>query len=177
MKGLLHKTSLQVAQEQQHAVLPPKSVAGQKRSWSASKDGGQHTPGQPSFAPGTVQFQRAISLPSTASPLCASKIANVVAHREVSEYTQRRLIFATPSSSRDPELDLAHPTYDLPRSIVLNFSTLGINSIYPWQKNCLKGPGLLAGGRNLVYCAPTGGGKSLVADCEPNYPRYRWNFL
>ncbi|KAF4781662.1 DEAD/DEAH box helicase [Colletotrichum scovillei] len=28
--------------------------------------------------------------------------------------------------------------------------------MYPWQKACLRGPGLLAGERNLVYSAPTG---------------------
>ncbi|WYZ34801.1 hypothetical protein EsH8_I_001077 [Colletotrichum jinshuiense] len=36
--------------------------------------------------------------------------------------------------------------------------------MYPWQKACLRGPGLLSGEKNLVYSAPTGGGKSLVAD-------------
>ncbi|KAM0600120.1 hypothetical protein ACHAPN_000585 [Verticillium nonalfalfae] len=37
-------------------------------------------------------------------------------------------------------------------------------TIYPWQKACLLGPGLLSGEKNLIYSAPTGGGKSLVAD-------------
>ncbi|KAI4149896.1 MAG: hypothetical protein L6R39_002399 [Caloplaca ligustica] len=41
---------------------------------------------------------------------------------------------------------------------------MGIRSIYPWQSSCLLGRGLLTGEKNLVYTAPTGGGKSLVAD-------------
>jgi DNA polymerase theta len=48
--------------------------------------------------------------------------------------------------------------------MVDNLASLGIKQIYPWQKSCLRGPGLLTGEKNLVYCAPTGGGKSLVAD-------------
>ena len=45
-----------------------------------------------------------------------------------------------------------------------NFTSLGIDSIYPWQSSCLLGRGILNGETNLVYSAPTGGGKSLVAD-------------
>ncbi|KAL8738438.1 MAG: hypothetical protein Q9181_000752 [Wetmoreana brouardii] len=41
---------------------------------------------------------------------------------------------------------------------------MGIRNIYPWQSSCLLGRGLLSGEKNLVYTAPTGGGKSLVAD-------------
>jgi DNA polymerase theta len=61
-------------------------------------------------------------------------------------------------------LSLSHPAYGLPSQLVANFAALGIRSIYPWQKQCLLGPGLLTGEKNLVYSAPTGGGKSLVAD-------------
>ncbi len=35
--------------------------------------------------------------------------------------------------------------------------------MYPWQAEALSQPGV-ADGRSLVYCAPTSGGKSLVAD-------------
>lgn len=35
--------------------------------------------------------------------------------------------------------------------------------LYGWQAECLCRPGVLQG-RNLVYCAPTSGGKSLVAE-------------
>jgi DNA polymerase theta len=61
-------------------------------------------------------------------------------------------------------LSLAHPAYELPQQLVANFAASGIRTIYPWQKACLLGPGLLTGEKNLVYSAPTGGGKSLVAD-------------
>lgn len=162
MQGILHKTSLQEAQERQttyHAA----PVAGQKRSWSVQD--GDPKP-DPSQARGQVAFQRASSLPTTTARLSASKISNLDVPDGTSVYSQRRVIAATPTASRDPELSLAHPTYGLPDQLVQNFASLGIEQIYPWQKNCLKGPGILAGDRNLVYCAPTGGGKSLVADCE-----------
>jgi CRISPR/Cas system-associated endonuclease/helicase Cas3 len=83
---------------------------------------------------------------------------------EQSEYSQRKAWAATPTSTQDPYLSLDHPAYDLPPKIVENLFSMGIKSIYPWQKACLLGPGLLSGERNLVYSAPTGGGKSLVAD-------------
>ncbi|KAK3329642.1 P-loop containing nucleoside triphosphate hydrolase protein [Apodospora peruviana] len=82
----------------------------------------------------------------------------------LSEYSQRRAFPSTPTSTVDPLLSLSHHRYDLPRLLVANFAALGIKTIYPWQKKCLLGPGLLEGEKNLVYSAPTGGGKSLVAD-------------
>ncbi|KAL8680917.1 MAG: hypothetical protein Q9186_002929 [Xanthomendoza sp. 1 TL-2023] len=69
-----------------------------------------------------------------------------------------------PSSSMNPLLELSHSRYGLPDSLVKNFASLGIKYIYPWQSSCLLGRGLLTGEKNLVYTAPTGGGKSLVAD-------------
>ncbi|KAL2142320.1 hypothetical protein VTI28DRAFT_1329 [Corynascus sepedonium] len=81
-----------------------------------------------------------------------------------SEYSQRQIFAATPTSTVDPLLSLSHPAYGLPVKLVANFAALGIRTIYPWQKQCLLGPGLLDGEENLVYSAPTGGGKSLVAD-------------
>lgn len=166
MQGLMHETSVQAAKERQ-TTFSAASVAGQKRSRSID-DAGPH-PADPAFnkTKGAVQFQRAISLPNTPSRLSASRIVNLEASEGPSEYSQRRAIAATPTSSHDPELSLAHPVYGLPRRLVENFASLGIKQIYPWQKSCLRGPGLLAGTKSLVYCAPTGGGKSLVADCKP----------
>jgi DNA polymerase theta len=36
--------------------------------------------------------------------------------------------------------------------------------LYDWQTACLHTPGVLDGRSNLVYCAPTSGGKSMVAE-------------
>ncbi|KAL7950834.1 P-loop containing nucleoside triphosphate hydrolase protein [Trichoderma barbatum] len=174
MRGILHKTSVQEAQERQAAT----SSAGQKRSWSTSigDADGKDSPSGPgsaftatasapaSASQGSVRFQNALSFLPPATRLSASKIVTFNASEDPSEYTQRRVFAATPSSSIDAELNLAHPVYNLPPQLVNNFASLGIKQIYPWQKNCLKGPGLLTGAKNLVYCAPTGGGKSLVAD-------------
>ncbi|KAI5303095.1 hypothetical protein KEM56_000037 [Ascosphaera pollenicola] len=83
---------------------------------------------------------------------------------EMSEYTQRTKFSSTPGTEENPRLSLSHPDYGLPDSLVQNLSKLGINSIYPWQAACLLGKGHLTHEKNLVYSAPTGGGKSLVAD-------------
>lgn len=159
MRGLLHTTTVDAANDQR-TTFAANSIAGHKRSWSNEADSNSRS----SDSRSTVHFQRAISLPPAPSRLSASRTVNLQPPDGVSEYSQRRLIAATPTASIDPELDLAHPTYGLPRQLVDNFVSLGIKQIYPWQKACLKGPGLLTGEKNLVYCAPTGGGKSLVAD-------------
>jgi len=52
----------------------------------------------------------------------------------------------------------------LSEKLVENLASLGIKSMYPWQLDCLLRSGALDGEKNLVYTAPTGGGKSLVAD-------------
>lgn len=73
-------------------------------------------------------------------------------------------ILSTPGLTLTPQSSLDHPCYGLPAILVKNFASLGISTIYPWQSSCLLGRGLLSGEKNLVYTAPTGGGKSLVAD-------------
>ncbi|KAG4027322.1 hypothetical protein MFRU_031g00700 [Monilinia fructicola] len=103
--------------------------------------------------------------PNDKSPgaLKASEIDDITVYNE-SEYSQRRQLALTPTPTLNPLLDLAHPAYQLPNQLIENFTALGIKSIYPWQSECLLRSGALAGERNLVYTAPTGGGKSLVAD-------------
>ncbi|CAD7699534.1 unnamed protein product [Ostreobium quekettii] len=52
----------------------------------------------------------------------------------------------------------------LPEVLCSAFRQSGINKdLYDWQAECLCRPGVLDG-KNLVYCAPTSGGKSLVAE-------------
>jgi ATP-dependent helicase YprA (DUF1998 family) len=166
MRGLQHETSVQAAQERS-TTFSAASLAGQKRHRSDA-DAAAGPRSQISTVAGEVRFQRAISLPRTPTRLHASKIVDLESSSEPSEWSQRKIIAATPTSTVDPELSLNHPTYGLPLQLVQNLASLGIKQIYPWQKNCLKGPGLLKGEKNLVYCAPTGGGKSLVADCKPD---------
>lgn len=101
-------------------------------------------------------------------PLKASEISDVhgpdLQEKGLSIYSQRRTIAATPTPAMNPLLSLSHPVYGLPEQLVKNFFSAGINSIYPWQSRCLLANRLLSGEGNLVYTAPTGGGKSLVAD-------------
>lgn len=96
----------------------------------------------------------------------ASKIYRLTSGPDISnnEQPSRQISVFTPGPSQNPLLSLSHARYGLPERLVRNFASLGINSIYPWQSSCLLGRGLLNGEKNLLYTAPTGGGKSLVAD-------------
>jgi replicative superfamily II helicase len=82
----------------------------------------------------------------------------------VSEYSRRKGLASTPGPIQNPLLSLSQARYGLPQQLASNFEALGVHSIYPWQSSCLLGKGLLSGETNLIYTAPTGGGKSLVAD-------------
>lgn len=114
--------------------------------------------------PSSVRLPLALE-PSTltASKVCRSPHGAVDGSDDV-ERSQRLHGISQTNSSMNPLLTLSHPRYGLPESLVRNFVSMGIQSIYPWQSSCLLGRGLLTGEKNLVYTAPTGGGKSLVAD-------------
>lgn len=114
-----------------------------------------------------VQFVRASA--STRRKLIAASAIRwasgaVTADQQPSEYSQRTALPSTPAPSQNALLSLRNPRYGLPDALVANFETLGVNSIYPWQASCLLGRGHLTGEKSLIYTAPTGGGKSLVAD-------------
>ncbi|KAG6000239.1 hypothetical protein E4U21_005684, partial [Claviceps maximensis] len=143
MQGILHKTSLQQAYEQKlHA---PQSIAGQKRAWPSSNHekvdtSGHSTESSDSHTTINVQFQKATHLPLTPVRFSASKILLLDAdHAETTEYSQRRLISATPWSSHDPELNLAHAVYALPSQIVSNFA-----SVVLMLKRIMEEPGTKA---------------------------------
>lgn len=157
-QGILHKTTVQ-STTAQGTTFHTTTLAGVKRSNPEAADGpNRQTP-----------FRYASSLGKEPSKLVASAIkpqgsVDDTAAPEISEYSQRKAISATPTARIDRALSLSFPRYALPDSLVENLRCLGISEIYPWQKQCLMGPGLLTGQKNLVYTAPTGGGKSLVAD-------------
>ncbi|KAH8700613.1 putative DNA-directed DNA polymerase theta [Talaromyces proteolyticus] len=71
---------------------------------------------------------------------------------------------ALPQAPASPLLSLQHPRYGLPPALVANFKAVGIENVYPWQASCLLVRGHLTGEKNLLYSAPTGAGKSPVAD-------------
>ena len=151
MQGMLHETSFDLSRSKQSSDIPQSSSssnAGQKRSRSIN-DGAPSRPAPSSH--GSVMFQRASSLPLGQPRLRASAIREADGDESQSDYSQRRQIAATPTTNTDPELTLGHAVYQLPRLLIHNLAFLGIKEMYPWQKSCLKGPGLLDGSRNLVY--------------------------
>ncbi|VDN97014.1 unnamed protein product [Rodentolepis nana] len=62
------------------------------------------------------------------------------------------------------DFELTDECVYLPKPVFDKYSEIGITSIFPWQVECLKLPGVLDGVQNLVYCAPTSAGKTLVAE-------------
>ncbi|KAL8714890.1 MAG: hypothetical protein Q9220_001403 [cf. Caloplaca sp. 1 TL-2023] len=116
-------------------------------------------PSETSVAKGDVPCSRF----SESNKLTASKLTQI-SDGPVEISSKASACHQLPSASLNPLLTLSHFSYGLPDSLVKNFASLGIETIYPWQSSCLHGRGLLTGEKNLVYTAPTGGGKSLVAD-------------
>lgn len=162
--GVLHQTTMDVARRQASAYRTvTTNLAGTKRS--GPEDLVQDS-GRPLVSAHSAFTKAASLLGGKQVRLTPSPIVQLDLHAKElpSEYSQRKAIGATPSVSVDSTLSLSHKAYGLSPVLVANFANLGIKNIYPWQKNCLSGPGLLAGSKNLVYSAPTGGGKSLVAD-------------
>ncbi|RXG58641.1 DNA polymerase theta [Armadillidium vulgare] len=65
------------------------------------------------------------------------------------------------SLSSQDKLDLSY--WGLPEDVLIKYKENGISSMFPWQVECLRLPGVLDG-CNLVYSAPTSAGKTLVAE-------------
>jgi DNA polymerase theta len=158
------QTSVDIARQQPFAVAP---LAGQKRPPSGSLNEDTDNP-SPHAINGTsrqnlpngqgLDFSRPqVHLPK--SRLIASEICTVAG----SENEQKPRP-DDPSKSQGSLQSLNDPRFGLTPALVANFAAVGVTSIYQWQASCLLGEGLLEGKRHLIYTAPTGGGKSLVAD-------------
>ncbi|KAL5338985.1 hypothetical protein BJX70DRAFT_408439 [Aspergillus crustosus] len=162
------QTSADIARHQPYVIAP---LAGQKRPPSGSLENNPENlktssslttdriVPQPSVHKArAVDFIRPqVNLPK--SRLVASEICPVPGSTP-EEHKQPR---ADPSAQGSLQ-SLNDPRFGLPASLVANFAAAGVTSIYQWQASCLLGEGLLEGKRHLIYTAPTGGGKSLVAD-------------
>ncbi|OJD11744.1 hypothetical protein AJ78_07542 [Emergomyces pasteurianus Ep9510] len=168
-------TSIDIARNQS---FPTTSISGTKRSHS----GNTLSPQIPSINQQSIRtvgtrtalksggfIRPTLSSTTNKTRIIASQIRDVpdtvgFSNDTISEYSQRQAVSSTPGPSQNPLLSLSHETYGLPPQLVANFASLGVNCIYPWQASCLLGRGHLSAEKNLVYSAPTGGGKSLVAD-------------
>lgn len=166
------ETSLDVARRQAYLTAP---IAGQKRS--SSEQAAEHSKVSKEVV-WTVSHRsnhdadilESIPLESARAALelppsrfTASRIIPAP-DATASESDPEKGTSVAPGSSQNPLLWLSNPKYGLPDTLTANFSALGVNAIYPWQASCLLARGLLSGEQHLVYTAPTGGGKSLVAD-------------
>ncbi|KAJ6648761.1 DNA polymerase theta, partial [Pseudolycoriella hygida] len=55
-------------------------------------------------------------------------------------------------------------SWGLPTSIVREYHRKNIFNMFDWQRECLSNPKVLLKNANLVYCAPTSAGKTLVSE-------------
>ena len=67
----------------------------------------------------------------------------------------------TIDSFNDNRIPLSY--FGLPSLMIEYYQKKGVNLLYEWQGRCLLTPGVLEG-QNLMYSAPTSGGKTLVAE-------------
>lgn len=164
------QTTIDIARRQAYHITP---VAGQKRQLEqsdvssglvANKGTSYDRNANPDPLRESAPFESAQDLLAAPVQRCtASKILLAAGAGETPDEDRHRASSAPPSS-QNPLLFLDNPKYALPPALTANFAALGVKTIYPWQASCLLAQGLLSGERHLVYTAPTGGGKSLVAD-------------
>ncbi|KAJ5245905.1 Helicase C-terminal [Penicillium chermesinum] len=166
------ETSVDIARRQTYSLA---SVAGQKRPF---KTEGPFVKGEADHShQDNIEARRGLReeiLESTplesAQDLLSRSVTRFTASAihpgagAPTEDERPRAASVPPGSSHNPLLSLANPKYGLPAALINNFRDLGVDTIYAWQASCLLARGLLSGERHLVYTAPTGGGKSLVAD-------------
>jgi len=166
-QNLWHTTTYQSVAARQQTSFHTPTVVGLKRPLYEVQDSADQVHNAAAVSHRSGFTRPSISAGISGPPRLAPSTITYVKENTTngpSQYTQRMAFAATPSSTIDPLLNLGHHVYGLPPPLVANFASMGIKDIYPWQKSCLLGPGLLRGEKNLVYSAPTGGGKSLVAD-------------
>ncbi|KAL4925183.1 DEAD/DEAH box helicase [Aspergillus undulatus] len=160
------RTSVDIARQQTYVVAP---LAGQKRPPAGSLeedahdiktnavDGSSRQNDLPNTQ-GSDFIRPQVNLPK--SRLVASEIRSISEEPDTKQKPEPSMKASTQGSLHS----LDDPRFGLPHSLIANFAAVGVTSIYQWQASCLLGEGLLEGKRHLIYTAPTGGGKSLVAD-------------
>ena len=87
------------------------------------------------------------------------EIEEALAEKQSFPYTPIELAPVIAGAPPKEDVDFDAAAFDLPKVVRDNYRTLGIEKLYQWQYDCLKAPGVLAGG-NLVYSAPTSAGKT-----------------
>ena len=154
-------TTFDLVRKQQYSTTP---LAGFKRKHDDAVAPADRSP-IPGFDASRPNSPKVHPPPHRQPPrLTASTVIRVETKHSDDASALKPRLPSTPTSTQNPLLSLRHAQYALPTKLVENFEILGVHSIYPWQSSCLLGKGFLDGTQNLIYTAPTGGGKSLVAD-------------
>ena len=55
-------------------------------------------------------------------------------------------------------------SFGLPKEISAAYTRMGVSTPWKWQVDCLQDSGVMNGVNNLIYCAPTGSGKTFIAE-------------
>ena len=100
---------------------------------------------------------------AAASSAVPSAAAAALAPQHRSKAPQQPAPQARGMPQPEAQLLLSSSSWGLPANFVAQYKRKGVEKLYSWQCDCLRRPGVL-GGKNLVYCAPTSGGKTLVAE-------------
>ncbi len=66
-------------------------------------------------------------------------------------------------ADREMSDEMRQLSFYLPPGICEAYDRRGLSTLFRWQAGCLQTQGVLEG-RSIVYCAPTSGGKTLVAE-------------
>ncbi|WIA12996.1 hypothetical protein OEZ85_006607 [Tetradesmus obliquus] len=150
----------QLQQQRQQRQQREQELAEQRAAEEADSDDEQQQQQQASGA--AAQAGEAAG-GSPAGVLSASPNSTAGAGDDVAEAAAAAAADA-PGSSNELERELRSLASYLPQPLVEVYRSLGMTrDLYPWQAECLNQPDVLEGA-NLVYCAPTSGGKSMVAE-------------
>ena len=112
---------------------------------------------------GGLGGQRRSEPPPSARPTPSQRAKGPAARTSHSAHTSSTASARLPTTP--PAVTVELDSLALPTALVDYLrAEKKISRLYPWQAECLAMPGVMAHTRNLVYCAPTSGGKSLVSD-------------
>lgn len=92
------------------------------------------------------------------------EFCNVIRHYSAS-YIFNNYKKGINEGGQSPHVLSTFSEWGIPGDVVDNYHSIGMTNLFPWQIDCLTvDNGAALNGRNLLFCAPTSGGKTLVAE-------------
>ncbi|XP_055612161.1 DNA polymerase theta [Uranotaenia lowii] len=104
----------------------------------------------------SIRQEVLVSLSQTRETAASQKPISVSIRKEESQKSAMSL-----SESKNPRLVAS---WGLPEAVTKAYARKGVTELFQWQADCLSQPKVLLDCANLVYRAPTSGGKTLVSE-------------